>query len=72
MATQICPKCKSDSFTWIIDDEISNMTIWYCNVCNFSALENENDESNCFNIIRSNVSNLLTNVCVFLKIFNFS
>ncbi len=27
MATQICPKCKEDTFTWSIDDETS-LTKW--------------------------------------------
>lgn len=47
MATQICPKCKCDSFTWRMDDEISDLTIWVCYECSYQAFENESDERNC-------------------------
>lgn len=47
MATQICPKCKNDSFTWRMDDEISDFTIWGCSKCSYQAFENESDERNC-------------------------
>lgn len=47
MATQICPECKKDFFTWYIDDEISDLTSWSCYHCNYSALENEKDECIC-------------------------
>lgn len=47
MATQICPKCKEDSFTWSIDEEISDLTIWGCYKCSYQAFEDELDERNC-------------------------
>lgn len=47
MGTQLCPKCKNDSFTWSMDDEISDLTIWGCYKCDYRALENESDERNC-------------------------
>jgi len=47
MSTQICPKCKSDSFTWFIDDEISELIIWGCYSCGYRAYENEALERIC-------------------------
>jgi len=40
MATQICPKCKADSFTWHIDDELQ-LTKWGCTICGYLAYEDE-------------------------------
>ena len=47
MATQICPKCKVDSFNWKVDEEESPLTIWDCGNCQYRAFENESDERNC-------------------------
>lgn len=47
MATQICPNCKKDNFSWIVDEEESHLTIWDCENCNYRAFENESDERNC-------------------------
>ena len=47
MATKICPNCKEDSFTWRIDDERMELTIWACYKCKYQAYENEMDERNC-------------------------
>ena len=47
MATQICPKCKTDSFTWNIDIEEIVLTKWNCYNCNYTAFENESDERKC-------------------------
>ncbi|MFC3161570.1 hypothetical protein ACFOEQ_26855 [Chryseobacterium arachidis] len=47
MGTQICPKCKRNSFTWSIDDEVSNFTSWGCHQCFYQAEENESDECIC-------------------------
>lgn len=47
MATQICPNCKKNSVTWYIDEEVSSHTIWYCNLCKFTAYEDESLERNC-------------------------
>ena len=49
MATQICPNCKEDSFTWSMDDEISNLTIWGCYKCYYQAFENEEHQRVCAN-----------------------
>ena len=45
MATQICPHCKADSFTWSRDDD-SSLTYWGCS-CGYSALEDEAEEREC-------------------------
>ncbi len=48
MATQICPKCREDSFTWSMVDEMPNsLTHWGCYICGYSALEDERDERIC-------------------------
>ncbi|MFK7750034.1 MAG: hypothetical protein AB8B65_16705 [Kordia sp.] len=47
MATQICPNCKKDSFTWRMDDELSTFTIWGCYNCFYEAFENEANVQNC-------------------------
>ena len=49
MATQICPNCNEDSFTWSMDDEISNLTMWGCYKCHYQAFENEEYERVCAN-----------------------
>jgi ribosomal protein L37AE/L43A len=49
MATQICPKCKQDSFTWYIDDEMSTITIWSCYLCDYQTYEDDRDEVKCEN-----------------------
>jgi hypothetical protein len=41
MTTQICPKCKERGFTWSLDEEPSKDTIWYCSLCQYTALEDE-------------------------------
>ncbi len=47
MATQVCPKCNEDSFTWYIENQISERTIWSCHKCNYQAYEDEFHEKNC-------------------------
>ena len=47
MATQICPRCKEDAFTWHIDEEESPFTIWACHICNYQAFEDESKERKC-------------------------
>jgi hypothetical protein len=49
MATQICPKCKEDSFTWSIDEEESPLTYWHCYNCLYGAYEDEKLECICEN-----------------------
>ncbi|UHO36729.1 hypothetical protein H5J24_12910 [Chryseobacterium capnotolerans] len=46
MATQICPECKANAFTWYIDDE-PEVTHWICSSCSYHALEDEKDECIC-------------------------
>ena len=47
MATQICPHCKEDSFTWSIDEEESPLTKWGCYSCGYIAFEDESLERLC-------------------------
>ena len=47
MSTHICPKCKNDSFTWVVDEEISSLTIWGCYNCRYEAIEDESLERIC-------------------------
>ena len=47
MATQICPNCKTDSFTWSIDEEESPLTKWGCYNCQYIAFEEESLEREC-------------------------
>ncbi len=49
MATQNCPKCKKDSFTWYVDEEMSDIIIWNCDNCDLQIYEDERDEINCKN-----------------------
>ncbi len=41
MSLQNCPKCQNNSFTWKIDEEISQFTIWECTICNYQVFEDE-------------------------------
>ena len=47
MSLQICPKCKEKHFSWSIDKEVSEMTLWYCGCCKYSAKEDEAQETFC-------------------------
>ena len=49
MATQICPNCKADTFTWSIDEEESTLTKWGCYECGYIAWEDETLERVCSN-----------------------
>lgn len=49
MATQICPRCKENSFTWSVEDENSGITDWGCYECGYHATENESEECVCEN-----------------------
>ncbi|MEC4005396.1 hypothetical protein OX283_012070 [Flavobacterium sp. SUN052] len=49
MATQTCPKCKKHSFTWYVDDELSSITIWNCDNCEYQTYEDDRDEVKCTN-----------------------
>jgi hypothetical protein len=48
MATQICPNCKEDSFTWSTDENDNGKTIttWGCS-CGYFAYEDESKEKTC-------------------------
>ncbi len=46
MATQICPNCKEDSFTWSYDEETIPHTTWGCS-CGYIAYEDESLEREC-------------------------
>ena len=49
MATEICPNCKEDAFTWSIDEEESALTKWGCYKCSYIAWEDEALERVCSN-----------------------
>ncbi|GGD02779.1 hypothetical protein [Hyunsoonleella pacifica] len=61
MASLICPNCGEDSFTWSLDEEISELTIWNCYKCEYQAYENEKDERNCQNCERRTETKLKDN-----------
>jgi hypothetical protein len=46
LATQICPNCKEDSFTWSFDEEDSPLTFWGCS-CGYHAYEDEALQREC-------------------------
>jgi hypothetical protein len=54
MATQICPSCKKDSFTWSIDDEDEGLTRWGCYLCYYGAYEDEKLERQCSVCLKKN------------------
>lgn len=58
MATQICPNCKSDSFTWTLDEAVSLLTRWGCYECGYYAYEDETLERECSNCKRKTDSRL--------------
>lgn len=47
MATQNCPKCRQDSFTWTYDDDQVPTTHWSCRACGYRAAEDESFERVC-------------------------
>ena len=49
MVTQICPKCRKNSFTWYISEVLSNITVWSCTSCLFQIFEDDNEEAICIN-----------------------
>lgn len=46
MATQICPNCKNDAFTWSIEEKAA-LTYWGCYQCGYGAYEDESQERQC-------------------------
>ena len=65
MATQICPNCGENAFTWSSDDQISELTIWTCYNCKYQACENEMDERNCQNCGQKTETKLKDNEKIF-------
>ncbi|HEY0055767.1 MAG TPA: hypothetical protein VGB63_10455 [Pedobacter sp.] len=47
MATQLCPNCKEDSFTWSLNEDLPNLTAWGCYSCCYQAFEDEAKERVC-------------------------
>lgn len=47
MATQICPNCNADSFTWSLNEKNEKLTIWHCYICKYVAFEDESLERLC-------------------------
>jgi len=47
MAEHNCPKCSENMFTWFVDDEVSQLTLWYCRNCGYHAKEDESYERKC-------------------------
>ncbi len=47
MALTTYPKCKNDSWSWYIDEEVSEYTIWHCCICGYTAFEDESEETVC-------------------------
>lgn len=47
MSLHKCPSCKEYGFTWMVDEEISPLTIWNCSECSYQAFEDESNESEC-------------------------
>ena len=58
MATQLCPHCKQDSFTWSIDEGESPLTKWGCYICGYIAFEDEASERECSNCHKKTESKL--------------
>ena len=46
MAIVLCPSCQGRGFIWSINGE-DEPTYWWCNLCNYSAKENESKEKHC-------------------------
>lgn len=47
MAEMICPRCKSETFSWSIDEGENPLTIWGCRECKYLAYEDESFERYC-------------------------
>lgn len=47
MATQICPGCRSASFTWSIYEGDAPLTTWSCHKCGYVAFEAESFLRDC-------------------------
>lgn len=58
MATQICPNCKTNNFTWKVDEEESLLTFWFCLSCKYGAFENESEMRTCLKCGRNTESKL--------------
>ena len=58
MATQICPACKEDAFTWSMDEEKPSLTYWGCHKCSYGAYEDESLERECSECTKKTESKL--------------
>jgi Zn finger protein HypA/HybF involved in hydrogenase expression len=47
MGLQRCPKCGSEAFSWSVDKELSQFTLWRCAQCSYGAEEDESKERAC-------------------------
>jgi rubrerythrin len=47
MALQLCPKCRTKSITWFIDEDVTLNTIWNCQTCGYTAEEYEAKAARC-------------------------
>ena len=47
MADHKCPKCKQETFSWYVDQEIAEITIWTCSNCDLQIYEDDRDEIYC-------------------------
>ena len=57
MAVQTCPAGNKKGFTWFVDEDPSDSTLWHCVYCGYAAEEDEAKESYCFKC--QNKSNML-------------
>lgn len=61
MATQICPICKADSFTWYTNEEESPLIQWMCDKCDYRAYEEESTIRECSTCKKKTESLLVDN-----------
>jgi len=47
MAHSKCPHCLDYRFSWYVDAEPPNFTLWHCHKCGYSATEDESYEQKC-------------------------
>ena len=62
MAEQVCPNCNKHSFTWMLDEDVSDLTIWGCYNCGYEAFEDESKERNCMKYGSKTESKLKDNI----------
>jgi hypothetical protein len=47
MAHSKCPQCNDYGFSWYVDADPPNLTLWSCHSCGYSATEDESYEQKC-------------------------